>query len=102
MSKSNTKRFQHSTTYLLVRGDEEFELEIEYDIDPYDPGVTSGRPEICYPPEGGCVTDMIQTLDGKPFEITDAEDEEITRHIERTHDHSYDPGDYYERDEWDD
>lgn len=44
---------------------------------------------------------MIQTIDGKPFEITDAEDEEITRYIERTHDHSPPPYEY-ERDEWDD
>jgi len=26
------------------------------DVEPYDPGVTSGPPERCYPPEGGYAT----------------------------------------------
>ena len=29
-----------------------FELEIEFDYNPGDPGRTSGPPENCYPPEG--------------------------------------------------
>lgn len=62
-----------------------FEIVCNVDITPYDPGVTSGPPERCYPPEGGDVdindirlrlkpgttpdcfleiSDLIQALDG--------------------------------------
>lgn len=100
MSRSPTKHFRHDTTFLLTRGDEEFELYVEYDIDPYDPGVTSGPPENCYPPEGGGVSDMRITVDGKPFEVTDEDDQRITRHVEETHDHGgyADYCDYDDRD----
>lgn len=89
----------HTTSYCLTRGEEEIELEIDYDINPYDPGVTSGPPEHCYPPEGGDVHDLTATRDGKPFELTDDEEQAICKHIEQTHDHSEDDrGDYYEDD----
>jgi len=94
MSQSATKNFRHDTTYFLERGDEEFELWIEYNIDPFDPGVSSGPAEACYPPEGGGISDMRITLGGKPFEVTDDEDEQIMRFIETEHDHS--EPDYYD------
>ncbi|MDW9880508.1 hypothetical protein GOA90_25315 [Sinorhizobium meliloti] len=81
---------KHETTYVLTRGDDEFELDIEYDINPIDPGCTSGPPELCYPPEGGDVTDIEATLDGEPFSLTDAEEQAICSHIEETHDHTDD------------
>lgn len=93
------KHLKHSTTYCLTRGDQEIELEIDYDINPFDPGSTSGPPEHCYPPEGGDVTDVRATLDGEEFPLTDKEEEEICKRIEATHDHSYDDrGDYYDED----
>ena len=80
--------------YCLERGDNEFELVIDYDINPYDPGRTSGPPEDCYPPEGGDVTDLRATLDGKPFELTSDEENKICAHIQQTHDHNEDDGGY--------
>ena len=32
---------------------QEWEYEVGYDFEPYDPGRCSGPPEDCYPPEGG-------------------------------------------------
>lgn len=86
---------KHETYYVLTRGDEEFELVIEYDINPYDAGCVSGPPEHCYPPEGGDVTDLRATLDGNVFELLAVEEREIIEHIEATHDH-YDDGAYYD------
>lgn len=37
----------------LPLDDPELSLEVEGNATPYDPGVTSGPPESCYPPEGG-------------------------------------------------
>ena len=37
----------------LALDDPELELLVEGNATPYDPGVTSGPPERCYPPEGG-------------------------------------------------
>lgn len=37
----------------LALDDPEMELLVEGNATPYDPGVTSGPPEACYPPEGG-------------------------------------------------
>ena len=37
----------------LPLDDPELSLEVEGNATPYDPGVTSGPPEACYPPEGG-------------------------------------------------
>ncbi len=37
----------------LALDDPEMELLVEGNATPYDPGVTSGPPECCYPPEGG-------------------------------------------------
>lgn len=37
----------------LALDDLEMELLVEGNATPYDPGVTRGPPEACYPPEGG-------------------------------------------------
>jgi len=37
------------------------ELEVTATVTAYDPGVTSGPPERCYPPEGGDVEDIEAT-----------------------------------------
>lgn len=80
----------HSLIYTLTRGDDEIELEVEYSVSPYDPGCTYGPPENCYPPEGGEVEELSAFRDGKPFPLTDAEREQIERHIYETHDYSDD------------
>ncbi|WP_422923705.1 hypothetical protein [Singulisphaera sp. PoT] len=33
-------------------------LEVECEVEPYDPGRRSGPPESCYPAEGGTVTEL--------------------------------------------
>jgi len=39
--------------FMIERDDEEIELVIEGDIEPYVPAKLSGPPENCYPAEGG-------------------------------------------------
>ena len=43
----------------------EKEYQVTGYVSAYDPGVCSGPPDRCYPPEGGEVEDMEVTLDGK-------------------------------------
>lgn len=81
------------THYVLSRGDEEIELEIEYEIEPYDPGCISGPPEHCYPPEGGNVTSLQAFHEGEIFQLLETEDREIAEHIETNHDHADDDDD---------
>lgn len=89
---------KHETTYCLTRGDDEIELTVEYSLAPYDPGVSWGPPEDCYPPEGGDVEDMAITLDGDPFEVTAQEADAIEAHILQHHEDDGDDCDdrYYE------
>lgn len=86
------------TRYTLVRDDETFVLDVEYEVAPYDPGVSWGPPEDCYPPEGGEITDLDIYHGDERFEVTDKEREAIEQHIYETHDYS----DYasYEEDTW--
>ena len=51
---------RHSTTFSdsievedLSTEDTVYEVSVEWAFSPSDPGVTSGPPEQCYPPEGG-------------------------------------------------
>lgn len=43
----------HKFSIELALEDVELGLTVEGNATPYDPGVTSGPPEACYPPEGG-------------------------------------------------
>lgn len=62
----------------------ETEIEVEYSISAYDPGVIFGPPERCYPPEGGEVEIMGAWLRprgqqrGESIELSDAEIERIS------------------------
>jgi hypothetical protein len=42
--------------FTIERDGEEIELEAEFHIEPYVPGNTSGLPEDCFPPSGGCAS----------------------------------------------
>ena len=56
---------------------------IDYTLEPYDPGVSFGPAEICYPPEGGGVNESEATSDGVTIiEMTDAEWERADKEIE--------------------
>lgn len=85
--------YRHSATYLLTRDDEEFELDIEYDIEDFIPARTYGPPEDCYPAEGGNVTDFRAFHNGKPFELTPSEEEDLITYLEENHDFDED---YYD------
>jgi len=78
--------------------DDGTEVCIEYTISDYDPGVSSGPAEICYPPEGGEV-EIVKVNDaaGNDIKWTDDEDAKWCREIAENHDFS---GDYY--DDYDD
>lgn len=76
----------HFTTF---ERDDGTEVTIEYTISDYDPGVSSGPAEICYPPEGG----EVEILSSKVgAEIVDLTDDEIAM-IGRDHDFSADAED---------
>lgn len=68
------------------------EVLVRYDIEPYVPGRLSGPPEDCYPPEGGCVTDMLafKPNTDEVVELSEAEAKEVSDWIERHHDHDAD------------
>ena len=61
----------------------EIEIEVEFDATPYDPGVTTGPPERCYPPEGGEVEITSITYNGKPLELSDADEKKVQEEIEQ-------------------
>lgn len=91
------REFPHETVWEFQRVDEEgdgysLEATIRYDIEPYVPGKISGPPEDCYPPEGGCVTDLIAFKAGtdEMLILCKSEREEVTDWIERNHDHDAD------------
>ncbi|HEY5797687.1 MAG TPA: hypothetical protein VIU82_22005 [Bosea sp. (in: a-proteobacteria)] len=75
-------------TVTITRDGEDIDLEIEYEVADLVPGRTYGLPEDCYPAEGGEVEDLAATLDGKPFEMTDAERAKVETRIYETHDYS--------------
>ena len=75
------------TTFTLTRGDDEIDILVEYSVTPYHCGNRHAPPEFCAPPTGGEVEQLIALLDGDPLDLTDAEYQQIERHIEETHDH---------------
>jgi hypothetical protein len=78
MSRTHTMSFER---------DDETEVTVEYTISDYDPGVSSGPPEICYPPEGGEV-EIIRVNDeaGNDIKWTDDEDQKWVDYIQENHD----------------
>lgn len=72
-------------------------VTVEYTITAYDPGVSSGPAESCYPPEGGEVEIInVKNADGEKVVTTDDEDEKWSTWIMENHDHDDDRHDYYE------
>lgn len=66
--------------------DDGTEVCVEYTISDYDPGVSSGPAEICYPPEGGEVEIVrVNDAEGNVIKWTDAEDEKWAREIAENH-----------------
>lgn len=79
--------------YVLTRvsptmGSEDYLLDLDYDVAPYDPGNSYGPPENCAPPSGGEIERLDITCEGKPFEVTDPEQDRIELHIYENHDYN--------------
>lgn len=56
------------TSFITTLSYEDWEYEVEYEVEPYVPARVSGPPEDCYPAEGGYATVL------KYWSITDDED----------------------------
>lgn len=88
---------EYETTFELDNG---VEVTVIYTINPFDPGVVSGPPENCYPPEGGDA-EVLRVLDSSGGEIawSAADDEKWRSWIEQNHewDEGPDPDDAYDR-----
>jgi hypothetical protein len=74
MSRRHRNNEHEWTTYRELEDGTEVELTVTYTITPYDPGISYGPPERCYPPEGGDVEIVAVTDDaGNVIEPTEAE-----------------------------
>jgi hypothetical protein len=75
------------THYTSFEREDGTEVAVEYTISQYDPGVSSGPAEICYPPEGGEV-EIISVKDeaGNSVKWTDDEDQKWSDYIQQNHD----------------
>lgn len=82
----------HSINYTLERGDDVFELEIEYTVAPYYPAQTYGPPEHCCQDEGGEIEEMTVRCGIKPFTLTALEEREVEEWIYEHHDYEADDG----------
>lgn len=60
----------------IVRDGQEVLAEVTGTVEPMVRGRYFGRPENCYPDEGGYAEDIQATVDGKPVDLTDLEHEE--------------------------
>lgn len=78
----------HTIQHTITRGDEDIDIDVDYEVAPYDPGRTYGPPEDCYPPEGGEITSLTAYRDGEEFALTDAEASAVEQRIYDTHDYS--------------
>lgn len=82
------------TYFETFERDDETEVTVEYTISAYDPGVSSGPAEICYPPEGGEVEIIKVFNDSGDLKWTDDEDEKWSAWIAENH--QFDDGDDYD------
>lgn len=86
------------THFQSFERDDETEVTVEYTISDYDPGVLSGPPENCYPPEGGEVEIIRVFTDAGDVTFTDDEAEKWSDWIAQNHDFDDDYDDYLDRD----
>jgi hypothetical protein len=77
------------THFMNFERADESEVSVEYSITPYDPGVTWGPAETCYPPEGGEVEIVKAWFEpsGGEFTPTDAEINKWSNYIAENHDY---------------
>ena len=61
----------------------EIEVEVEFEATDYDPGVCSGPPENCYPPEGGDVEITSVTYNGNLITLSEVDANKVQEEIEQ-------------------
>lgn len=71
----------HKTEMFVTRNGEEIVVLIQGDVSPVIPARLSGRPEDCYPAEGGEVLNLTATVNGLPFELTRKEEREAEGYL---------------------
>jgi hypothetical protein len=87
MTRRPRKNEHWTTMYRATDDGGEVELTVTYTITPYDPGISYGPAERCYPPEGGEVEiTEVTDADGNAVEPTEAELEAWTDRIYEEHD----------------
>lgn len=86
----------HPTFSTSFERDDGSEILIEYALSPYDPGVSYGPAERCYPPEGGELQDWRATDDaGKAVRLSEAEAERVEDQINAMPQSAHEPeGEY--------
>lgn len=77
-----------STTYELERGEEYFELDIEFTTSRYYPAITYGLPEDCEPASGGEIETLVAYFDGKKFDLSDDERAKVEEYLYENTDYS--------------
>lgn len=87
------------TYYQTFERDCGMEVTVEYTITAYDPGVSSGPAESCYPPEGGEVEIVKVFNDVGPVTSTSEEDDKWCAYIAENHVHDDGFDDYDMRDD---
>lgn len=82
------KRKTSELTYEIECGPDDILYTFVYEVEPYDPGVCSGPPERCYPPEGGFATvNEVRGPDG--VEIPEAKYKELGIDMEKIEEACY-------------
>jgi hypothetical protein len=60
--RHGTETTSHVEVEDLSTDDKVYEVNVDWAFSPFDPGVCSGPPERCYPPEGGETESCVVTL----------------------------------------
>ena len=77
----------------VTRNDEEVLVTITGDVTPIVPGRLYGRPEDCYPAEGGEGLNRVARMNGEAFALTSEEEEaaaDLLAELEAAGSHDYD------------
>ena len=63
-----------------------YELDVDFEMEPYDPGNACGPMDSCYPPEGGEIEiNQIEiiSIDGKTVDFTESENEHCSSLLQK-------------------
>ena len=82
------KRKTNELIYEVECGPEDVLYTFVYEVEPYDPGVSYGPPENCYPPEGG-TANVYEVRGPDGVEIDQAKYKELGINIEKIEEACY-------------